>query len=715
MKNKNRLSITFFFLLGVILTLKAQSPKNLEQVYKESVAAESKAMRELENYAHIVADKPVGIVELRNELRELELKDESMKNEALKKRESDSSYIATLKEEAKLENRKVELQRMKEAASDKELGEVSKRLRELAKIKDNLLYKYYPISFSEVNEVRLKIRNLSDMIFNEAMSYPEGAPELIANYETATKAVLKAKRELAKSQGKVLAEDFLENYSPKPVFKEGTKLYPLTRYGWTEPFSQQSLMARDWGYCLQFNYLTNNAVELVNNPFSEEHKKVALVKSNPKKYKLAVTCDRYTPAKWSDDIWCQDANGNFLDSDARSMDGTSWGQNKNKTYRLTTPESYWIELGKGRARPLVRLNSMVPITIVLNGGEYGLGVWGFAGKAWEADPKDAAFLIDQEKKGIDKYDAAFLQKVRSEELCSNEIKKAVPDRLLYNHYITSGSTHKGINPEIYKWGDGKTVGRYKNEKGKYGDIPNNQHYVGKAAFNSGFVGKNDLLTQSLNAIGEQIALGDKLAYSWYWLDEKNVDPDYTLYCGFIKCTYLTGVIGGNAGTYNTPDFEAPFDPKTPPNYLNEEMSLAKVHALFTHLDEFIFNSDLIDDGKYRHYWSPNQPSYEFLPEELSNAVEEKTFQGEKVLTLTPGRPVRVLARKHNHRNEWLVEVWAADGKTQPATITIPGLGRLKLKARKGGNTYLITLKNANPTIKLLDPNEQDPTESYRKS
>jgi hypothetical protein len=397
------------------------------------------------------------------------------------------------------------------------------------------------------------------------------------------------------------------------------------------------------------------------------------------------------------------------------MDGTSWGQNKNKTYRLTTPESFWIELGKGRARPLVRLNSMVPITIVLNGGEYGLGVWGFAGKAWEADPKDAAFLIDQEKKGIDKYDAAFLQKVRSEELCSNEIKKAVPDRLLYNYYITSGSTHKGINPEDFKWGAAKTVGTFKNVKGKYGDIPNNQHYVGKAAFNSGFRGENDLLTQSLNSIGEQIASGDKLAYSWYWLDEKNVVADYTLYRGFIKSTYLTGVIGGNSGTYNTPDFIGAFDPQTPPNYLNEEMSLAKVHALFTHLDDFIFNSDLVDDGKYKHYWSQDQPSYEFLPEELSNAIEEKTFQGEKVLTLVPGRAIRVLARKHNLRNEWLVEVWAADGKAQPATITIPGLGRLKLEARKGGNTYLITLKNAKPSIKLLDPNEQDPTASYRKS
>jgi hypothetical protein len=54
------------------------------------------------------------------------------------------------------------------------------------------------------------------------------------------------------------------------------------------------------------------------------------------------------------------------------------------TYRLTTPEDYWTELGRGRAKPLERLRKQVPITIVLNGGEYGLGVWGFSGKVWQA-------------------------------------------------------------------------------------------------------------------------------------------------------------------------------------------------------------------------------------------------------------------------------------------------------------------------------------------
>jgi hypothetical protein len=422
-----------------------------------------------------------------------------------------------------------------------------------------------------------------------------------------------------------------------------------------------------------------------------------------------VICDRYTPATWSPEIWCQDASGKFLDSKAVSLDGTEWNPGMRTTYRLTAPESYWTELGRGRAKPLERLRERVPITIVLNGGEYGLGVWGFSGKVWEADPRDAQFLAEQKAQGIGKLEAAHLQKVRSEELIANEVKKAVPDRLLYIYYVLGGSPAKGTIPDWHEWG-----GLYRDARGRFSDLPSNEHYVGPQSFNTGFMGKQDLLSKSLNAIGEQIALGDTLAYSWFWLDETKVDPNYRRYRGLLKCYYVTGVIGGNAGTYNTPDFNSPFDPKNPPNWIVQQMELGKVHALFSHLEDYIRSGDLVDDGRFKATWWPQQPSYELLPEEIKDGSTRRSVDGKEVATLLPGRPIRVLARKHREKQEWLVAAWAADGHSQEATVTIPGAGRLKLKAREGGSTYLVRLQGGKAVAQLMDPDEEDPSAAFRK-
>jgi hypothetical protein len=77
----------------------------------------------------------------------------------------------------------------------------------------------------------------------------------------------------------------------------------------------------------------------------------------------------------------------------------------------------------------------------------------------------------------------------------------------------------------------------------------------------------------------------------------------------------------------------------------------------------------------------------------------------------------VLARKHKDKNEWLVVAWTAEISSQTgiydATVTIPGAGQVTVQARKGGSLYHVTLKDGQPVLKQLDPDEADPTSSFR--
>ena len=109
---------------------------------------------------------------------------------------------------------------------------------------------------------------------------------------------------------------------------------------------------------------------------------------------------------------------------------------------------------------------------------------------------------------------------------------------------------------------------------------------------------------------------------------------------------------------------------------------------------------------------------------LQSTFQEKKAQlkadlqtKEQVPVLAPGRPFRVLARKHKDKNEWLVVAWTAEISSQPgiydATVTIPGAGQVTVQARKGGSLYLDTLKDGQPVLKQLDPDETDPTSSFR--
>jgi hypothetical protein len=437
---------------------------------------------------------------------------------------------------------------------------------------------------------------------------------------------------------------------------------------------------------------------------------IELMKAHPGQYKLSVTCDRYNPPNRPQELWCRDENGHLLTGQAKSMDGTLWTPGVAAVISPEAPDQYWIDAGEGRAKPIAEIRKLVPISIILNGGEWGMGNWGGVGSAWSKDPKVLAKFAEYEAKGKSKLDYIDDKLANSRKLLSEQVKKAVPDRDLYVYYTDGGNPHRGRYGGWRAW-----ALPYPPSHGT-SDLPSTEYYLNQ--FNTGFAGEGDMLTYALNCRGQELALGEPNSYDWFWASRQDTDP--LQFQGFLKCAYIMGTLGGNVGAYGTHDFVASFPPNAPPDWMWQQIALGNVHALFTHFEDYLRNGDLVDDGKFRNFLSTDQPAYELLPKELNSARQLKPDLETKkaVPVLASGRPFRVLARKHKQKDEWLVVAWTAEISGQPgihdATVTIPGAGEVKLQARKGGSLYLVTLKDGQPIVKQLDPDEADPTSAFRK-
>ena len=475
----------------------------------------------------------------------------------------------------------------------------------------------------------------------------------------------------------------------KPVFRQGHTLPPLTRYGWTMPFDTRVAMARDWGYALEFGgYVTEKSAAKLDDPKSVESRLVKLVAGDPKTYKLSVICSRRLPtAEAPAGAWARDAEGRFLSGKAESLDGTEWNKGMRTVYSPAAPDSVWKLAGKYRADPLAKVRQKCPIAIVLNGGEYGIGVLGFAQKVWEKDPR-----IVKHKGELSWYQYVSQRKANAEMLIAAAVKKVAHDRLLYIYYTTTGGTHRGRGGGWRSWMYG-----YQWMK-PVSDLASSEHYY--RHFNSGWTGgTDDLLTQALNARGFEIANGQPLCYDWFcagWPRAKGLGSDkqladgglgdLSLHMGFLKCMYVAGLVGGNAGYYSYPKggFAKPFPADKPPHWLGQMVVFGRVHALFSHLEDYIRGGELLP-GPNKHVMMKEQPAYEL-------------HSGDK--------DVRVLARKRKGKDAWLVAAWAVGGKARTVKADIPSAGRLELLARPCGSVYVVTKTGDKPVTRQVDTNDK---------
>ena len=446
----------------------------------------------------------------------------------------------------------------------------------------------------------------------------------------------------------------------QPHFRLGHALPPLTRWGWSMSYDVRVELARHWGYALEFGgYVTDDVADTLENPESEASRLCALAASDPGRFSLFVLVAHGQFGEVPDSAWTRDASGALPD-----------GQ---QIWSPEAPDSIFAEAGRKWAGPIARVRAKAPISMVLNGGEYAMSVYGFGGKAWGADPKIMAARGDR-----DWYDYLSERKAHQELIIAAAVRAAVPDRRYYLYYYTDGCPHRNRFPDWWHW-----AYDYKHMR-PVSDIPNGSIYYNH--FNSGWTGDNDMLTQALNSVAQQLSYGDALSYNWMnagWKREELGDAgigDNEHYMGYLKCYYTAGMIGGVAGYFAYPV-------ETDPACISQMMVLGQAHALFSHLEEFLRQGDLLP-GPSRHRWSADLPAYEFP---------------------TGDPEVRVLARRHRARREWLLTAWAAGGPDRHVVVDVPELGTVRLRARDCGSVYRARREDGRPRLRLVDVRGMWPT------
>ncbi len=459
--------------------------------------------------------------------------------------------------------------------------------------------------------------------------------------------------------------------APRPHFREGHSLPPLTRWGWTMPYDVRVELTEHWGYALEFGgYATEALAGRLDDPDSDQSRLCALTAADPKRYPLCVLLHRPCNDKQFREqapaaTWCRDAEGGLVDG--------------KEVWSPEAPDEVFERAGALSVEPLQRILQRAPIAVVLNGGEYGLNVFGWAGEAWQRDP-----TVLQAKGDRSWFDYLSAHKARQELPIAGAVREANPDGL-YIYYHTF-ATDRNRYEQWWTWA-------YKYEElRRITDLPSSSVYF--KHFNTGWTGDNDMLTQALNSVAQQMQFGDALSYNWMnagWTRDKlgtEAHGDLDRYVGYLKCYYAAGMIGGCAGYFAYPDGGFGGDVGDgPPHWLGQMMVLARVHALFSHLEGFLRRGDLLP-GPDRHKWSTDLPAYEFPTGETD---------------------CRVLVRKHNERRAWLITAWAAGGDDRDVSVTVPGLGEVSVRARGCGSVYRVTLDGGRPVLELMDRDGMLPT------
>jgi hypothetical protein len=505
--------------------------------------------------------------------------------------------------------------------------------------------------------------------------------------------------------------------APKPRFREGSKLPALTTSSFGLNSKLDMLIAQDFGYGLN---VSQNADLL------------ALARSNPGKYSTYASfqLQYFRPDSIADNgkpYYKQLSADPFLqDGKGVGVPGDPANPQSDRVLRPSplVPDADWLLMGRQIGERLRADAGGVPISIIQNYGEYGSS-GNIDAPLLAQDPKVAAAHAAS---GLEWFSFLAREKVRGERLLKKGLLEALGQKTppLYIYYTDSFNFSRG---SYYTWRDYASDYAESAKAGfPVSDMPNDQTYYEQ--FNSGFTGTSplfagDMFTQLLNTVAGNRSMGDlRPMYLWAsagWEGQGGfAEPER--FMGFLKAAYTLGVQTTVAGYYCGPNYDGTVNPICP-NALAQTKNLAAVgaspaqwlwpimlqghaHALFSHLEGYLNKGDVIHDGRQH----PFVASIDVGLPLLELAVEKETARVKSSVGIEIDIPTaRVVARKLKDENRFLITAWANTGDDRIVNVTVPGLGRVSVNARKSGAVYLGTISNGQPNLKLVDENGMNPT------
>lgn len=505
---------------------------------------------------------------------------------------------------------------------------------------------------------------------------------------------------------------------PKPNFVNGS----LPHLGITGYQPRDDIvieMATNWYYGLSLGDCTSNVVAGLAIGGSSSSNLISLATNFPNSFALEVniwrTLDEVTNAIGTiggtlpPGMYLTNSSGLFVDQNGATTNPAP------TVFSPECPDYYWGLLATSQVYYLRIINSNAPIKVILNPGEYGIGVALKA--AYPLDPRvqkqsviTNAYDQSTNTSGMSWGHYNSISKSRQLSPLSQQINQFFPSREMYTFYDTPLEQSRYIVPGYGDFENSIALSWWIEYMNTNTDLPAMEdYYVTYNSYtNASGVTKftvTDHLMKDLDAIGYYLKTGKTNSYNWlmggYSNTTTNALSSIPRWMGFLKCLYTAGQNGGailfglpplwyqtnNGWIFGTNGFIGSFPANQPPHWLQQAVALSRVHAEFSHLTNWLYGSQLIS-GPQSHFMSIDQPAYEFT----NNAADPT---------------IRVLARKAYGANQWLICAWAAYGPNRNVTVTIPTLGSVTLYARECGTVYTASTT----TMTVIDPNGIFPTES----
>jgi len=512
----------------------------------------------------------------------------------------------------------------------------------------------------------------------------------------------------------VTPADYVSSLTP-PTINGNSTLSRLSTF-WPYPDSVElnSVLAESWGYCMHLKGALSafSITRDLSDPLDEKRKVVEKHLSAPLTYPLRASLSKefYPTGTSNDDSTKEGLLAMYPSLVLRDASGTPLlNSNGNMFLSPEAPDGAFQQMAQARVDGINALKNfglMVNGTVryvnhlevLLNSGEYGLFDYPTEGIAMK-DP-----VVRAARGNLPWRDYKQTRAVHQEKIIFDAVTAAISHDV-YLFYFT-GNRDRG--------------GSYPTDPGSYGtplpwawstpitDLPSTEVYY---KYGNGFGGYKygtgsssaiswDMLSTTLSDVAQNIEYGAPLSYSWLSAgDAANSLAPWDGYMGFLKCLYTAGMVGAieqlysNFDEFNSAQPNASFYPSQAPNWLTRMLAHSHVWALFTQMDAIVTNGSLLP-GDGQNALSFDLPSYEFA---------------------TGNANARVLVRKHNTLNEWLLTAWLAldteqeDWTGEYVNVTVPTLGTLRVFARTCGTVYHVKMVSGNPVWKLLDEDADLPS------